>query len=300
MLPDCSFRAIRAVCCGLVRLTLALAIALPFAVGWASMPEAKTSHVVFNEPALSPNGRSVAVQAWVPGHSRSKLVLLDVETGSVRAFDQPRDQTWRSPSFSPSGDRLAFLRICRFECASGPKGVHIGVLDLQSSRDTTATATSDLIRMDPVFAPGGRFVVYGAVQIDDVDQRSFPKSIYNRAYGFYTRSLLIVDLETGIESEILPGKGKEAQFMRTRPAGFLDEKTLVIRGKIVFEEDLHKQLEQRVKHVRAIIGYSPDDEDYLYLIGFDKSFSAVSEAPKATGLELYETDWVRPVSHQVI
>ena len=217
---DFSFSAIRAVSGGLVRLTLALAVAMQFVVGYASTPEATTRHVIFNEPALSPNGRSVAVQAFVSGLSRSKLVLLDVETGSVRVFDQPRDQTWRSPSFSPSGDRLAFLQICRFECASGPKGVHIAVLDLQSGRDTTVTASSNLIRMDPVFAPGGRFVVYGAVQIDNVDQRSFPKSIYNRAYGFYTKSLLIVDLETGIESEILPGKSKEVQFMQTRRQGF--------------------------------------------------------------------------------
>ena len=117
---------------------------------------------------------------------------------------------------------------------------------------------------------------------------------------FITKSLLIVDLETGIESEILPGKSKEVQFMQTRPAGFLDKKTLVIRSRGVFEEGLQKQLERRVQHVRAIIGHSPEDEDYLYLVGFDKPFFGGSVAPEATGLALYETEWVRPVSHQVI
>ena len=284
----------------LVRLTLALFFALQLAIGWVSTSEAESGRVAFNEPALSPDGRLVAVQAWVPGHLRSRLVLYDTETGSVRTFDQPLDQTWRGPSFSLSGERLVFLQICRFTCTSGPKGVHIGILDLQSGRNTTVTTNSNLIRMDPIFAPGGRFIVYGTVQTDDVDRRSFPKSVYNRAYGFLTRSLYALDLDTGIEKEVLPGDDGGARFLRIIPAGFLDEKTLLIRGMSVIGGNWKDRLEQRVQHVRAIIGGTPEDEDYLYTVSFDESFVTASEIPRARLPEIFETDWVRPVSHQVI
>ena len=286
--------------CGLVGMVLVFCIALQLTPGCASTPGKERELVALSSPALSPDGRLVAVEALIPGHLRWKLALFDVETGSLRIFDSPPDQSWRDPSFSPSGDRLVFLRICRFECASGPKGVHIGILDLETGRDTTVTAAPDLIRLNPIFAPGGRFVFYGTLRVGNVDRRSYPKSVYNRAYGFYTRTLHILNLDTGTESEVIPGNNGKLHFLRTLPVGFLDEKTLVIRGMSLFGGDLQEVLEKRVQHVHGIIGHSPEDEDYLYKVSFDRSFIAAPKTPQARELELLETDWVRPVSHQVI
>ena len=292
--------------CGLVRMVLLFCIALQLAPGCASTPGKEREVVALSSPALSPDGRLVAVEALIPGHPRRlgyprwKLALFDVETGSLRILDSPPDQSWRDPSFSPSGDRLVFLRICRFECASGPKGVHIGILDLETGRNTTVTAAPDLMRLNPVFAPGGRFVFYGTLRVGNVDRRSYPKSVHNRGYGFLTRTLHILNLDTGTESVAIPGNNGKVDFLRTLPAGFLDEKTLVIRGMGVYGGGLREVLEKRVQHVHGIIGHSPEGEDYLYKVSFDRPFIAASQTPQAREPDLLETDWVRPVSHQVI
>ena len=287
---------------GIVGAVLALLAAMLLASGCASRPEAPPWKVSFTTPALSPDGRLVAVRAWVRGHRGSRLAVIDLETGAVRTFAPPTDQIWHAPSFSPSGDRLVFMRNCTVECTSGPNGFHIGILDLRTGRDTTASAarTSHLIRVNPVFAPGGRFVVYGTVWIKDVNQRRFPKSILSRAYGFRTDAIYMLDLETGVETNVLLGNRRKLYLRRVHVAGFLDEKTLIVRSGGSLKDDLQEQLIKRVRHLEGTTTLSPEDGDYLYRIDFDRSFAAATGTPTAGALSILETDWVRPVGFQRI
>ena len=285
---------------------LFFAFVLLLSSGCASSP---VDPLTFGSPALSPDGRLVAIPVEFRGVPGSKLAVLDIEGGALRTFDSPPDQIWHSPSFSPSGDRLVFGRICRTSCTSGRKGYHIGVLDLRTGLDTTETAALDLVRADPIFAPDGRFVVYATRRIGNVDRPWWKnKRLYSRWYSIWTNHIHVLDLETGAEDGISFDALSRVTFQRVLPAGFLNNNTLVLRGLGLLMSTgrgsappLVDKLERRTKRLktsRPIQRGSPEDEDYLYTLAFDPSFAFAPRPLRPVLLDLLETDWVRLVSYQ--
>ena len=65
-----------------------------------------------SSPEISPDGKSVVIVVsranWVEDRYDSRLVLVDIATGSQRVLTNIR-KGLSSPQFSPAGDRLAFL-----------------------------------------------------------------------------------------------------------------------------------------------------------------------------------------------
>lgn len=111
-------------------------------------------------PALSPDGRLVAVPVLVPGRPGSVLAVVNVDSGEVRTLVPPSDEMWLAPSFPPDGKQLSFTR-CHGSCV-GRKGHHISLFDLKTGTHTTKTSEPNLFRREPLFSPDGRFIVYGS------------------------------------------------------------------------------------------------------------------------------------------
>ena len=275
--------------------------ALLLGLGCSSTSLAETKLSYFGIPALSPDGRMVAVPIRVQDHRSFKLALFNVDAGSLRMFEPPPGQTWHRPSFSPSGDRLTFVRTCLRGCKSERIGVHVGILDVNTGRNRVATTTVNLARVDPIFAPGGRFIVYATREVADINQWPLPRGILHRRLGFWTRDIHILHLDTGVETKVSFRDNWRAQFLRIRPVGFLDDKTLVIRAMSPVKGGTagftRKDVMQRVQGLQGITGGRPDHGDYLYTITFSRSFVDAEQAPRPSNLDLLETDWVRPVSH---
>ncbi len=275
-----------------------LPLFLLFLSGCASTSQTQTD-VIVNRPALSSDGRLVAMQVWSRENPRVKLGLFDVETGSMSTVEGPPDQAWLNPSFSPSGDRIVFVRSCRARCTSGPTGFQIGILDLESGRDRTVIATRNLVRDAPIFAPGGRFVVYATKRIDDdlLRQTYWPKSFYYPRVGLKAGFVHMIDLQDGSETRVYPAEGAWTTFVYTRAVGFMNDKTLVVRSLAIAlpDDQMTKQFQQREKRVRFSHGPDEKGDSHLYTIEFDKSFSLVGETPRPVKFSLLATDWVRPI-----
>jgi hypothetical protein len=61
------------------------------------------------EPALSPNGKLLALTRAVPGHSEGAIALYDYSTGRL-VRQLTRGPTDAGPAWSPDGSHLAFVR----------------------------------------------------------------------------------------------------------------------------------------------------------------------------------------------
>lgn len=238
-------------------------------------------------PVLSPDGRLVAVPVWlrVRGAPDSILAVMDVDSGELRTYPSPPDELWYSPSFSPDGDKLVFVRGCTHRC-KGRRGFHIALLDLKTGLVTTETADSDIYKREPVFSPDGRFVVYGILGIRNIDR--FSRAEYSYWWGVRTQWLRILDLTTGIERQLsFEGHGFDWGGP-VLPEGFLDDRTLLISA--AWPELSSPHLQQ----VRRLAG-KEDSHNYLpYTLTFDRSFATDSPMPRLKAVDFLQTEWTKP------
>ena len=117
--------------------------------------------VKLGTPALSPDGKLAAVDVTFD-EFLPRLVVFDIDREELVVVDRPDNEGWLSPTFSSSGDRIAFIRYCAAECAVGTQGFQLSILDRTSGATTTVTGGRDLYRGSPHFAPDGQSVVYGS------------------------------------------------------------------------------------------------------------------------------------------
>ncbi|MBN1827475.1 MAG: PD40 domain-containing protein [Candidatus Eisenbacteria bacterium] len=105
----------------------------------------------------SPDGRWLAFSAWGEEGMPPRIVLLDIETGEIRAMTNPTPQYSCDfmPRFSPDGSTIAFIR-------SGPifqQDVHL--ISLEGGQPRRLTRSQGRIEgMD--WAPEGRDIVFAA------------------------------------------------------------------------------------------------------------------------------------------
>ena len=169
-------------------------------------------------PALSPDGAQAALAVSFYGHY-PHLVLYDIEQDTLRVVEKPDDEGWRSPSFSPSGSTLAFIRYC-MTCRD--KGFHLSTYDVKTGRRTTLAGGSDLHRERPIYSPSGRFVVYGTKKIQ---WNGDTPEVIGRTGGFH-----VFPFSTNVELRVSLERFGVRSFLFASPSGFLNEHTLVFKG----------------------------------------------------------------------
>ena len=162
---------------------------------------ARPGPIELGAPELSPDGRLAALHVYFDG-SLPRLAVFDLDREDLVVLDRPDNEGWLSPSFSPSGDRLAFVRFCESGCAPGRQGFQISVYDRRSGEVTTVTQGRGLHRNTPLFSPDGRSIVYGSENLvwkEDFIARGLKwgdDSPFALAGG---GTLRMVDLKTGVE-----------------------------------------------------------------------------------------------------
>ncbi len=97
------------------------------------------------EPALSPDGRSLAYES--PTDDSLELYIRDLETGEERQLTRNEDPDW-SPTWAPAGDRLAFA-------SSRNENVDIYLIDLDTLTVTRLT-THEKDDINPDWGTDGR------------------------------------------------------------------------------------------------------------------------------------------------
>ena len=236
-----------------------------------------------DRPAVSPDGKLVAVSVSI--HGDSMLTVIDADSGKLRIFAAPDDETWKAPAFAPDGRRIAFVR-CSRRCV-GRSGHHISLLDLETGRDTTVTTEVHRYRGEPVFSPDGRFVVYGSRYL----ARKGHWYTLERSYwrGVYTREIRVLDLETRIEHTLPLSKFGIEWSGPVVPEGFLDDGSLVIHAAWPERDTDPAWLEK----LKAATGKS-SRRPATYRIAFDRPFSSASPPPSPVSLDLLAIDWVKP------
>ena len=236
------------------------------------------------QPELSPDGRLVVVPVLVRGISGSVLAVIDVDSGKLQTFASPGSEHWYGPSFSPTGDRIVFIRGCTRRC-KGVNAYQVSLLDLKTGLDTAVTVEDGFARRAPAFSPDGRFVAYGALK-RAYDNR-FARLEYSHWFGLYTRKIRILDLETGIE-HTLPLKEFGLEWNGpVMPEGFLDEKTLVINASWPTG---HSALIEKVKKKS---GDKLLRHRHSYTVTFDRPFKSASPLPTPVAVDLLAAKWVQ-------
>lgn len=188
--------------------------------------------IALQSPQLSPDGRLVALHVLFD-NSLPRLVVFDIDREELVVMDRPDNEGWFTPSFSPSGDRIAFIRYCVEECAVGTQGFQVSILDRKSGATTTITNGRDVSRGTPRFSPDGQSIMIGSKDLvwkDDFLARGFGwrhRRPHSTAGG---GTLRMVDLKTGFERKLLNESFGVTQFMYILPSGFLDENTLIFSG----------------------------------------------------------------------
>ena len=173
--------------------------------------------IKLGQPTLSPDGRLAALGVSVYGNY-SMLVIYDIDEDEMRIVAKPDDEGWFSPSFSPSGHAIAFIRFCR-SCAT--KGFQVSMLDLQTGRTATLTRGNDVFRKTPIFSPNGEFIAYRSGVLEWRDDQ------YELFMGGEFRT---VTLATQHERKISLEEHGVDRFLLAFLGGFLDEDTLVFTG----------------------------------------------------------------------
>jgi TolB protein len=119
-----------------------------------------------NHPAFSPDGRTIAFEAEVPGE-RTEIQLLDVASGELRPVESEADH-FAYPAFSPDGRRLAYSRTD----ATFAWDVCVARLDGEDQIRLTHGSANDV---EPTWAPDSRSIVFAS---DREDPKVGLRSLY--------------------------------------------------------------------------------------------------------------------------
>ena len=184
-------------------------------------------------PQLSPDGRLAVLHVYF-GKSLPRLVVFGLDHEELAVLDRPDNEGWLDPSFSPSEDRLAFVRYCVSGCAGERKGFQISVYDRQSNAVITMTQGKNLRRARPIFSPDGRSIVFGTENLvwkEDFLARGIKWRDDGRFATAGGGTLRMVDLKTRIERKILHEWFGVTQFSWIFPSGFLGEDTIIFTAR---------------------------------------------------------------------
>lgn len=150
-------------------------------------PEYEELRSGYSQSAFSPDGRHLAFTAQRRG--RDVLVLLDVERRrEVRAFDHFAFEQMIGPTFSPDGQRIAFI---------GTTGEQSDLYVMRVDGTGLQRLTDDLYGdAQPAWSPDGRYIAFASERGPQTDMALM-------RFGKWRISLL--DLTTG-RLEVLPGQ----------------------------------------------------------------------------------------------
>lgn len=141
----------------------------------------------YSQSAFSPDGRHLAFT--VQRRGRDILVLLDVASRKeVRAYDRLPLQQMIGPTFSPDGERIAFVGT-----TGEQSDLYVMSLDGSGLRRLTDDVPGDA---QPAWSPDGRYLAFAS-------ERGPQTDVERLRFGKWRISLL--DLTTG-EVEVLPGQ----------------------------------------------------------------------------------------------
>ena len=244
--------------------------------------------IVLGPPQLSPDGKLAALHVrfdeFLP-----RLVVFDIDREELEVMDRPDNEGWLSPSFSPSGDRIAFIRYCVEGCAAGRKGFQVSLLDRKGGATTTVTEGKDLQRGWPLFSPNGRSIVFfsrNLVWKEHFLSRGL-RWRHRRTHAPAGGAMLrVVELKTGIERKILNDRFGVKQFSRTIPSGFVDENTVIFRGLGPSGSDLtRKETSPLFRELERLVGRQDAKYRwYGYRLTLGKKLEFMSpDAPRRIG-----------------
>ena len=215
-------------------------------------------------PELSPDGRLAALDVSFYG-ALPRLAVFDLDREELVVLDRPDNEGWLSPSFSPSGDRLAFVRYCESGCAAGRQGFQISVYDRRSGEVTTVTQGRGLRRNTPLFSPDGRSIVYGSVNLiwkEEWLARGFKWKYKLPHTTLGGGTLRMVDLKTRIERKILHEWFGVTQFSWILPSGFLDEDTIIFAARFPAGRRITDKSAPLFRELERLVG--TDDAAYQF------------------------------------
>ena len=217
--------------------------ALPIALSWAGTAVAETrvamsrgpppDRIKLGSPRLSADGKLLALHVYF-GRYLPRLAVFDLDREELVVLDRPDNEGWLDPSFSPSGDRIAFVRYCLSGCATLRQGFQISIYNRKSGAMTTVTEGRSLRRATPLFSPDGRSIVFDTENL--VWKEDFlAKGVRWRHDGEFTLAgggtLRMADLKTGGERKVLSERFGVTQFSDIIPSGFVDGRTLIFTAR---------------------------------------------------------------------
>lgn len=267
--------------------------ALPIVLSWAGFAVAETRVAMSGRPSpgpirlgapkLSPGGRLAALDVSFDG-ALPRLVVFELDREELVVLDRPDNEGWLSPSFSPSGDRIAFVQYCETGCAAGRRGFQISIFDRESGAVTAATRGSGLRRNTPIFSLDGQSIVYGSEDLvwkEDWLARGFGWRSDSDHTTIGHTTLRMVNLKTGVERRVLSDRFGATDFLAILPSGFVDVNTLIFSalfGPSKKSPPLHRELK------RLVGKHDANYEFYGYKLTLDEKLEFMSpDAPRRIG-----------------
>ena len=243
--------------------------------------------IVLRSPELSPDGGLAALgvhfDEFLP-----RLVVFDLDREELVVVDRPDNEGWLTPSFSPSGDRIAFIRYCSAGCAAGGKGFQVSILDRESGAVKTVTEGSHLRRSSPLFSPDGRSVVFGSEDL------VWKEDFLARGLGWRRDSdhttigggtLRMVDLMTRIERKILNERFGVTEFSTIFPSGFLNQSVLFFTARHPAGQEMADESAPLFRKLARLVGRKDARyEFYGYRLTLGEKLEFMSpDAPSRVG-----------------
>lgn len=183
------------------------------------------------EPALSPDGRSVAYinGIWIDDDWISQIRVHNLITG----WDTVVVTNWntqgydRSPCWSPDGKQLAFERFDYSQCGTSRSKIMTTSLRMaywgriRAAAPTPLNNSGDAWEAMPAWSPDGKYIAY-------VGDENHP----------YSGSIWIANVKTGSRREVAGGQSGNGWNWLYTPTWSPDgRKIAFLRGEIVFNDE---------------------------------------------------------------